>query len=241
MANVSFDQQDVTGWGFNVSGATGVTPRDTAYFEITFGEGIGGFRGIPDAGPDSLGVLEPLPAFAWNVAWTHDWSENWSSNFIVSKGEVTNSAGQAGSELRSLQYLAANIIWSPNKHVDVGLEYLFRNYPVAEFVYQDRQTQEAASSLNRNSGVPAMKVLIERPMKGFATLLFLVLSLTAGHASTVRGGQESAADDSKPSRTNSIYAKIVLPMKEPADGEQPLVESWIARKLRKRGKTEFGQ
>ena len=84
-----------------------------------------------------------------------------------------------------------------------------------------------------------MRVPFERPMEGFATLLILVLSLTAGHASTVRGRQESAADDSKPSRTNSIYAKIVLPIKEPAEGEHLLVESWIAEKLWRRGETEF--
>ena len=84
-----------------------------------------------------------------------------------------------------------------------------------------------------------MRVFIERPMKGFAALLLLVPSLTVGQVSTSRGEPVSAADDSRTSRKNSIYVKIVLPMKEPAKGEYPLVESWIARKLRKRGTTEL--
>ncbi|MGI9428075.1 MAG: DcaP family trimeric outer membrane transporter, partial [Bythopirellula sp.] len=57
-ADLTNETQDVTGWGFNFSGRAEVTGRDTSYFEITFGEGIGGFRGVPDAGPDALGVLE---------------------------------------------------------------------------------------------------------------------------------------------------------------------------------------
>ena len=36
-----------------------------------------------------------------------------------------------------------------------------------------------------------------------------------------------------------VYAKVLLPVKAPADGKLPPVESWIARKLRKRGATEF--
>jgi hypothetical protein len=123
--DISGNSQDVAGWGFNFSGKFGVTRHDTAYFEITFGEGIGGFRDVTDAGPDAFGVLQALPVFAWNVAWTHDWSERWSSNFIFSKGDVTNSTGQTGSEVSSLEYLAANIIWSPHDQIDVGLEYLF--------------------------------------------------------------------------------------------------------------------
>ncbi|MGI9326555.1 MAG: DcaP family trimeric outer membrane transporter [Pseudomonadales bacterium] len=123
--DVTNDTQSVTGWGFNFSGRAETTERDTSYFEITFGDGIGGFRGVPDAGPDAFGVLEALPAFAWNVAWTHDWSDRFSSNFIFSRAELTNSAGQAGSTESGFQYLATNIIWSAREQVDVGLEYLF--------------------------------------------------------------------------------------------------------------------
>jgi len=84
-----------------------------------------------------------------------------------------------------------------------------------------------------------MQDLFERPRKSLVSLLFLVFGFTAGHALTVGGAQAASADDSKPSQKNSIYAKIILPMKEAADGEHPLVESWIERKLRKRGETEF--
>ena len=38
---------------------------------------------------------------------------------------------------------------------------------------------------------------------------------------------------------SAVFAKIVLPMKSPNEKSQPVVESWIARKLRKRGATQL--
>ena len=64
-------------------------------------------------------------------------------------------------------------------------------------------------------------------------ILFAILSL--GQIPVARS--EQATPVGKPAQ--SVYAKIVLPMKTPGDGKHPLVESWIARKLRKRGKTEY--
>lgn len=41
------------------------------------------------------------------------------------------------------------------------------------------------------------------------------------------------------SERSAVYAKVLLPVKAPAEGDHPAVESWIAQKLRKRGATEF--
>ena len=40
------------------------------------------------------------------------------------------------------------------------------------------------------------------------------------------------------SKTNAVYAKVMLAVKALANGDQPAVESWIARKLQKRGATD---
>ncbi len=50
---------------------------------------------------------------------------------------------------------------------------------------------------------------------------------------------EASADDSKPSPPNSVYAKIIVPSEDAAEGEHPAVESWISEKLRKQGETEL--
>jgi len=40
------------------------------------------------------------------------------------------------------------------------------------------------------------------------------------------------------SESSAVYAKVILPVKAPAEGDHPLVESWITQKLRKLGATE---
>ena len=84
-----------------------------------------------------------------------------------------------------------------------------------------------------------MRTLFEQPRSGLASPWILLLTLAVVHTLTLRIAQESSADDSNPSQNNRVYAKIILPMKQPAEGEHPAVESWIARRLRKRGKTEL--
>ena len=41
------------------------------------------------------------------------------------------------------------------------------------------------------------------------------------------------------SETNAVYAKVILAVKALDDGDQPLLESWIAKELRKRGATDL--
>jgi hypothetical protein len=85
----------------------------------------------------------------------------------------------------------------------------------------------------RNSGY------CERPLNaGFAIFLLLGLTLIAGFTPTVGRGQEVPVD-SIPFGKNSIYAKIILPVKEPEKGKHPVVESWIAKKLKKHGNTDL--
>lgn len=75
-----------------------------------------------------------------------------------------------------------------------------------------------------------------RPMRAH---LVAILSLFTGYAPALVSGQTALTHDSIPSATKPIYVKIVLPMKEPVKGNHPLVESWIAKDLQSRGKTEL--
>ncbi len=70
---------------------------------------------------------------------------------------------------------------------------------------------------------------------------FLVTLAAIGLCSTQRvtAEQESPTESAKPKRTFAVYAKIILPKKTPAEGKHPVVESWIAKKLKKKGKTEL--
>lgn len=50
--------------------------------------------------------------------------------------------------------------------------------------------------------------------------------------------QVSLANDHPSSEKGSVYAKIILPAKPLREGSHPMVESWIAKKLLKRGKSD---
>jgi hypothetical protein len=52
--------------------------------------------------------------------------------------------------------------------------------------------------------------------------------------------QTPSANQSTPPRSNQVYVKIILPV-DPADHkpDRPVVESWIAKEIRKRGQSKF--
>ena len=80
-----------------------------------------------------------------------------------------------------------------------------------------------------------MPAILNQAPKRLAALLILFVISGLGQTPIARGEQSTPVGKSTP----SVYVKIVLPMKASAEGKQPLVESWIARKLRKRRKTEY--
>ncbi|MCO8122813.1 porin [Stieleria sp. TO1_6] len=121
------DQDVITGtaWGFNFTGS--VMPTDTikGYYQITFGEGIGSYRGSPDViatGPDTASIL---PMFGWMVGCKREWSDRWSSNLTYSRLDLEAIPGQAPDNLRSTTYLAVNLINTPYERVFWGIEYLY--------------------------------------------------------------------------------------------------------------------
>jgi hypothetical protein len=75
-----------------------------------------------------------------------------------------------------------------------------------------------------------------------AISLAVALSLPLFAESPQRRGYDWADEEGGAgglSGTSGVYAKIILPMGETADGAHPPVESWIATKLRKRGEAEL--
>jgi hypothetical protein len=67
----------------------------------------------------------------------------------------------------------------------------------------------------------------------YALMLFLVVSPVASQE------EARSVPELRSSESSAVYAKVILPVKAPAGGDHPSVESWIAQKLRKLGATEF--
>ena len=135
----------VNGWGLQLNGNIDTFGRDSFQFGTVYGRGIGHYiqdtqgYGL-DAAPSAPGSssLEAIPAFSGWVGYQHWWAEALSSTASFGYVRLWNTDGQAADVYRNTTYISANIIWSPWRPVDVGLEYL----------YGQRRTKSAGSGYN---------------------------------------------------------------------------------------------
>jgi len=111
-------------WGLNFTGAILATRSTKAYYQILFGEGIGSYRGLPDAAPTKDDEIGGLPLFGWMVGITHEWTDGLSSNFTYAENSLENTTSQDPDSVHRTTYLAANVMWKPLDRVRVGIEYL---------------------------------------------------------------------------------------------------------------------
>jgi hypothetical protein len=112
-------------WGLNFAGAILFTESTKAYYQIVFGNGIGSYRGLPDAAPTDTDDIGLLRLFGWMVGVTHNWTDRLSSNFTYAENSLDTTAFQSPNDVHRTTYLAANLIWKPLERVRVGIEYLY--------------------------------------------------------------------------------------------------------------------
>lgn len=113
-----------TAWGFNFTGSARSSDRLKAYYQITFGEGVGSYRGSPDVVATSNTTAEILPVFGWMVGLKYSWLPSLTSNVTYSELHAGSIAGQAADNLRETSYFAVNLIQNPYDRVFWGVEYL---------------------------------------------------------------------------------------------------------------------
>ncbi len=114
-----------TAWGFNFTGYVQPTDDDAVYYQVMFGDGIGSYRGLPDAAALLGGQSGLLGTFAWMVGYRHQWTETLSSTFTYSINTIDNKQLQGPDALHENTYLAANLLWNPGDRLFLGIEYLF--------------------------------------------------------------------------------------------------------------------
>jgi hypothetical protein len=87
--------------------------------------------------PDT-GELETIPKRSGYVSYQHWWSKKVRTNLVYSAVHIDNLDVQTPDELRGTQYALVDLIWSPYKFVDLGIEALF-----GERQNKDRQSGSA--------------------------------------------------------------------------------------------------
>lgn len=117
---------EATGWGVSASGKVKVGKKDDLRFMLTHGEGIGRYVGVNfanDAVARSNGDLVAIPLTAGFVAYRHLWTDRLRSSLIWSTQAVNNDrllvGGASNASARSWH---VNLIWTPFKAFDVGVE-----------------------------------------------------------------------------------------------------------------------
>jgi hypothetical protein len=124
--DTDLDPDTVTLWGTALSANVGTWRRDTAYGVVTYGEGIGRYRGGITAVPDENGKLHAVEAIAFMGGYEHFWATRWSSNAVYSTGTSDDEPFYTADVNRRLDYGAINLLyWFLGDRGWMGVEYLY--------------------------------------------------------------------------------------------------------------------
>ena len=116
---------DVALWGLNLSTKVATVGEDSAIAQVTYGEGVGRYRGGTTAAPDADGDLEAIPTVGLLGSYEHHWSDEFRSTVMYSWGEGDLPDGAPASANEELTYGAVNLIWQFCNRAWAGIEYLY--------------------------------------------------------------------------------------------------------------------
>ena len=120
---VGSDSEPVA-WGVSLSSSFKIFDSEKFMVQVAYGDGIDRFRGAQNYSLDADGSLSAVPALACYVGYEHAWTRHLKSVLAFSRAEVDNPE-VALTSLKSTDYLAANVLWTPIERVRFGLEYLY--------------------------------------------------------------------------------------------------------------------
>lgn len=146
----------VVGYGAMVMASMPLGNTTTLKGTATFGSGIGNymgnpannvFRNTPDVYVDASGDLETVDITAFGVSLNHNWNAKWFSSVGYSMLEQDlPSTGSYNTEVDTLDYAFANVIWDITTRVFVGLEYQYVNIDQVGGESNDASRLQASAS-----------------------------------------------------------------------------------------------
>jgi hypothetical protein len=130
-----------TGWGLNLSSNLKTWNKDVLHFAAVYGVGIASYMndGGTDLAPKATleamqlglpvppGTLTPqaVPIYSLLAYYDHVWSKTLTTSLGYSQVRVDNTNFQAADAFKLGQYASANLLWTPDKHILLGAEYLW--------------------------------------------------------------------------------------------------------------------
>lgn len=115
-----------TGAGLSVTGRRIIDASNDLRFGLTLGQGIGRYIGlaiVPDAVLDAGNRLRVVDSRAGFVGWRHVFGPKLRGNLYGSLADFDNEVALTGSAAtEKVGSIAANLIYSPNPRLDIGIE-----------------------------------------------------------------------------------------------------------------------
>jgi hypothetical protein len=113
-------------WGANLSSKVVTTGKDNAIAQVTYGDGVGRFRGGDVAAINANNNLIPIDVIALMGSYQHYWTPEYRSTVVYSWAAGTNTpTNLPGDTTKRTEYLAVNFIWQFNPKAWTGVEYLY--------------------------------------------------------------------------------------------------------------------
>ena len=139
---------DVTIGGVLVSARLRLFVRDAAYAQLSYGPGLGRYRGSASAALDASGRLETIDVVGVTAGYERYWSAQWSSNAVVSPAWVVNEVAEPASD-HSLNYTAVNLrYWFLEQRAWIGVEYLYGRRQLQDGAHRSAHRVQLATRFN---------------------------------------------------------------------------------------------
>ncbi len=134
---------DQLGWGINLTSNINVFKKDKIHLGVVYGEGIASYMndGGTDLAPSvnltpvvSPPIFPPpppkitpdvLPLLGIMAYYDHAWNDHWTSSIGYSQTHVSNTNFQEGAAFNTGEYASVNVLFSPDKHLMMGAEFLW--------------------------------------------------------------------------------------------------------------------
>ncbi|MGH6911842.1 MAG: DcaP family trimeric outer membrane transporter, partial [Phenylobacterium sp.] len=130
------------GWGINGSANIKTWNKDVLHLSAVYGEGIASYMndGGTDLGPKlTVGVSRPIvgapptgslrgdvvPLLGLVAYYDHYWNDSFSSSIGWSMVDVDNTSFQSADAFNKAQYASVNLLWTPDKRILIGGEFLW--------------------------------------------------------------------------------------------------------------------
>jgi hypothetical protein len=124
------DDTSELGWGVSATVRVKTFGKDALMGQLGIGDGVASyFDAYSGQQVDALlsadGQLSTVAVRGGFVAYEHQWSSALRSMVVYSRTELSDSDGLPGADLRRIQDVRANLVWSPFKLVEYGAEVLW--------------------------------------------------------------------------------------------------------------------